>query len=377
MSIVDRYLSAVFLKTFLVCFLSFAGLFTVVHLFSNLDELNAIAKKVGWQEVFSEFYLPRVADLYDKSAAIITLIAAVFAVSLLQRRREMTAIEAAGLTKQRILRPIFILAAIIIGLTIANREILIPNFKQQLARTPQSWGEAGQTKMSIYTDSNNISVRGDHFMLADHRVTNIEIELPSGILATATPPLRARSGFLREATQWRPAGFLLDKVTSNIANVKTIEPADESSRFVFLPNDTAWLSPDQIFVRCDFSPDQIAYGDKLANYHSTSEMIAAAAKPKRWFTRGQYVGIHSRIVRPILDFTLLLLGLPLVIGGIERNVFVSAGRCFGIVGLVYLVSTVCHSLGTSSLIRPAALAVWAPILLFVPAAIVAMRGLKR
>lgn len=377
MTIVDRYLSTVFLKTFLVCFLSFAGLFTVVHLFSNLDELNEIAKKVGWGEVFTEFYLPRVAEIYDKSAAIMTLIAAVFAVSLLQRRREMTAIEASGLTKQRILRPIFILASIIIGLTIANREILIPKFKQQLARTPQSWGEAGQTKMSIYTDPNNISVRGDRFFLADNRVENIEIELPNDIVAAASPPLRAKSGFLRDKTDWRPAGFLLDKVTSNIASVKRIATSDKNKQFLFLPHEADWLAQDQVFVRCEFTPEEIAYGDKLVNYRSTSEMVAAATKPKRWFTRGQYVGIHSRLVRPILDFTLLLLGLPLVIGGIERNVFVSAARCFGIVGLVELVSIVCYSLGTSSLIRPAALAVWAPILIFVPAAMVALRGLRR
>jgi lipopolysaccharide export system permease protein len=377
MTIVDRYLSAVFLKTFLVCFLSTAGLFTVVHLFSNLDELNEIAKKVGWSVVFTEFYLPRVAEIYDKSAAIMTLIAAVFAVSLLQRRREMTAIEAAGLTKQRILRPIFILAAILIGLTIANREILIPKFKQQLARTPQSWGEAGHTKMSIYTDPNNISVRGERFYLADHRVANIEIELPNNMVTAATPPLRAQSGFLREKTDWSPAGFLLDKVTSNIASVKPLPTKDKKEQFVFLPHETNWLAQDQIFVRCEFTPDEIAYGDKIVSYRSTSEMVIAAAKPKRWFTRGQYVGIHSRLVRPILDFTLLLLGLPLVIGGIERNVFMSAARCFAIVGIIQLVSLVCYSLGASSLIRPAALAVWTPILIFAPAAMIAMRGLKR
>ena len=139
MTIVDRYLCSVFLSTFLICFLSFAGLFTVVHLFSDLDELNMIANKVGWMAVFQEFYLPRVADIYDKSTGVLILISAVFAVSLLQRRREMTAMEAAGLTKLRILRPIFVLSIIFVILTIANREFLIPRLKTQLARTPQSW----------------------------------------------------------------------------------------------------------------------------------------------------------------------------------------------------------------------------------------------
>jgi len=60
-------------------------------------------------------------------------------------------------------------------------------------------------------------------------------------------------------------------------------------------------------------------------------------------------------MRPILDLTLLMLGLPMVIGGIERNVFISAGISFGVVGLVHLTAIVCYSLGANSLINPAAL----------------------
>ena len=129
-------------------------------------------------------------------------------------------------------------------------------------------------------------------------------------------------------------------------------------------------------MRCDFSRDQIAFEKQQEQYQSTTELIASANQPKRWSTGSEYVSIHARLIRPILDLTLLLLGLPMVIGGIERNVFVSAGICFGIVGLVQLTVVVCYSLGASSLIRPA-LAAWAPALLYVPAAIVAMRGLRR
>jgi len=67
-----------------------------------------IAEIDGWPKLFQEFYLPRIAELFDKTAGIITLVAAIFSVSLLQRRREMTAIEAAGITKARILRPVFL-----------------------------------------------------------------------------------------------------------------------------------------------------------------------------------------------------------------------------------------------------------------------------
>ena len=146
---------------------------------------------------------------------------------------------------------------------------------------------------------------------------------------------------------------------------------------VYTPVNHHWLSERQLFVRCDFSKDQIVYGKQQEQYQSTAGLIASANKPKRWSTGSEYVNIHARLIRPILDLTLLLLGLPMVIGGIERNVFVSAGICFGIVGLVQLTVIVCNSLGASSLIHPAALAAWAPALLYVPAAIISMRGLRR
>ena len=54
MTIVDRYLFFLFLKAFLVCFLSFAGLFVIGHLFSNLDEMQDIGEATGWASLFRE-----------------------------------------------------------------------------------------------------------------------------------------------------------------------------------------------------------------------------------------------------------------------------------------------------------------------------------
>ncbi len=47
MTIVDRYLLVLFFKIFLICLISFTGLFIVVHLFTNLDELVEAAEQNG------------------------------------------------------------------------------------------------------------------------------------------------------------------------------------------------------------------------------------------------------------------------------------------------------------------------------------------
>ena len=43
MTIFDRYLLILFSKIFMICFISFTGLYFVIHMFTNLDELSSIA----------------------------------------------------------------------------------------------------------------------------------------------------------------------------------------------------------------------------------------------------------------------------------------------------------------------------------------------
>jgi lipopolysaccharide export system permease protein len=80
------------------------------------------------------------------------------------------------------------------------------------------------------------------------------------------------------------------------------------------------------------------------------------------------VAIHTRIVQPALDITLLFLGLPLVVSRSSRNVFMAIGLCLGVVTIFVVVVIGIEQLGTIELIPPA-LAAWLPLLIFIPAAV--------
>ncbi len=377
MTIVDRYLLSLFIRTFLICFLSFSGLYIVIHVFSNLDELIELSKVDGWPTVFYEFYLPRVAQLFDKTAAILILVAAIFSVSLLQRSREMTAIEAAGITKARILRPIFIMALIIIGVTIVNREVWIPQVKDSLVREPSTWNDDGQVPIMVQEDlASGVVLRGEYLFLAENRVSEAEVQLPRSF-SSQVPRVISDWAIVEPATDEHPAGLWFHRVVKpeNLATIPSLT-TDEGQTILFTPRDHQWLGPDQCFVACDFDVGQMAYGTKLANYQTTPQMIAELHKPRKWFGNRLQVGVHSRLLKPFLDLTLLMLGLPMVVGGVERNVFVSAAICFWIVGSVQLTTIACHALGATSIIRPAAMAAWLPLAIFLPLAVVAMRKLK-
>jgi lipopolysaccharide export system permease protein len=71
------------------------------------------------------------------------------------------------------------------------------------------------------------------------------------------------------------------------------------------------------------------------------------------------------------------LGLPLVISRRDRNVFLAAMMCLGVVVLMQLLMIGSSSLGSMRLIKSAALAAWIPVIIFLPWGLAAFQSLKR
>ena len=71
---------------------------------------------------------------------------------------------------------------------------------------------------------------------------------------------------------------------------------------------------------------------------------------------------------PLLDTTLLFLGLPYVITRTNRNPFISIGMCLTVVTIFMLVQLGCQSLGSTGWLQPT-LAAWLPLMIFAPIAV--------
>jgi lipopolysaccharide export system permease protein len=133
-------------------------------------------------------------------------------------------------------------------------------------------------------------------------------------------------------------------------------------------DNPTWLKPNEAYVVSDVTIDELMGGQMLRRFASTGELIWALKNRSIFFSPDVRVMIHSRIVQPVLDITLLFLGLPLVVARDNRNVFVAIGMCMGLVALFFIVSIACQQLGSNMLISPS-MAAWAPLMIFVPAAV--------
>ena len=164
MQIIDRYLLWQFLKVFVICFFSLTGLYIVIDGFANLDDFMIYADEHGkLLPVMLEYYTYRSLSFFDRTSGILTLIAAMFTITWIQRHQELTALEAAGLSKGRIIKPVILAVAAISLLAAANRELVIalPRVRNHLSHNAQNLhGRKAQSLQQRYDNATNILLRG-------------------------------------------------------------------------------------------------------------------------------------------------------------------------------------------------------------------------
>jgi lipopolysaccharide export system permease protein len=364
----DRYVLRLFLRVLVICFLSLTGLYIVIDAFTHLDELLDIAKQHGsLPGLLSEYYGARVLAFFDRTSALMTLIAATFVATHLQRSNELAALMAAGVPKARVVAPLIAAAAVIAVVAAATREVGIPAVRDQLMRNTRDWdGRAEKRVDPRYDNRTDILIAGQHTVAAEECIIQPTFRRQPN-LGEFGLQLSAEKAFYRRPEPGRPGGYLLVQVQipKDLSDVASFHL--DGLPVVLGPRDTPWLEADECFVVSDVSFAQLAAGNAWRQYSSTADLIVGLHNPSLDLAADVRVMVHARLLQPLLDMTLLCLGLPLVLARQQRNVFVASGTCVLVVAAFVLVMMACHAAGGSYLISPA-LAAWCPLLIFAPLA---------
>ncbi len=371
MRIIDRYLLCQFLRTFVICYISLAGLFIVFDAFTNLEEfMNNSEGAIGLFKLLGSFYGYQSIMFFDRTAGLLTLTAATFTISWFQRNNEMTALLAAGVSRIRMVAPILIAGVAIAVFSTANRELIVPRFRREMARRPQDLAtDQGKAIERSYDNQTDIHLGGELAYADQQRIEKPQFLLPLKLDHFARQ-LTAENAYYKPPQKGRPGGYLLDEVTQpeDIAKRRTLKLGKRP--VVITPRDAPdWLEPNQCFVVSDVTFEQLTSGQKLRRFASTAQLIAGLHNPSLDYGPSVRVAVHTRIVNPFMDLTLLFLGLPLVASRQSRNVFLAVGMCALVVACFLLVVIGCQYLGTSVFLPNAALAAWIPLIIFVPIAV--------
>ena len=370
MSLIDRYVLRQFVGTFLICFLSLTGLYIVFDAFTNMDQfLRCAENEGGLAALMATYYGYHSIGFFDRTAGTITLIAAMFTVTSLQRHNEMTALLSAGISRTRLVMPVIVAAATVTCGAALNRELVIPQCRDELARTSKDLvGDVGRELQPRYDNQTDILLRGRSTYRDRQRIAEPSFRLPPSLDSYGSQ-LAAENAFYKPPEGNRPGGYLLEGVTrpKDLASLPSLKL--DGRPVVIMPRDApGWLRADQCFVVCQINFDQLTGGRAWRECSSTLTLIAGLRNPSFDCGAAVRVAIHRRIVQPVLDITLLFLGLPLVLRRESRNVFIAMGLCMAVSACFSLVVLGFQYLGSIYSVSPA-LAAWAPLMIFVPMAV--------
>jgi lipopolysaccharide export system permease protein len=368
MFILNRYLLRQFLQVFAICFMSLTGLYIVIDAFGHLDHFSSHAEKGSGSlfGIMGTYYAYHSLAFFDGTSGILAMISAMFTVTWLQRHQELTAIMAAGISKMRILKPLLFAAAGVSLLGVANRELVIPRVRDQLTRDTKDLGGDAARDLEARFDRSDILIGGDKVVLAERKIIRPAFVMPRE-LSQFGKQLSALEASYIDANDDHPAGFVLTGVTAP-AHVDQLSSLVVDDRPVIVtPKDAAWLGQGELFVASDLPFPLLASGSNWRRYASMGELINELNSPSTNLGADVRVAVHSRMVQPLMDGTLLMLGLPLMLSRRNRNVFLSISICLGVATAFTLVALSCQSLGGLSVLRPS-LAAWLPLMMFVPVA---------
>lgn len=379
MRIIDRYMLRQFVQTFLICFLSLVGLIIIFDLFTNLEEFVTCGRKAGGVMAFiAHYYMYQTIQIFDRTGGILALISAMFTVSWIQRHNEMTALMAAGVSRFRVLLPIIVAVGVVSLISAANRELLVSRYRHELSRGPKDpSGSKPQSIGSRYDGRTNVILGGECTYADQCRIKEPIFRMPTS-LRDYGDELTADNAYYKPPEGGRPGGYRLEGVRRP-KNLSTRPSLPRKGDPVLItPCDAPdWLEPDQCFVVSDVDFDQLTSGKSLTRLSSTAELIRGLRNPSLDYGATERVAIHARIVQPLLDMTLLFLGLPLIVTRESRNVFVAMGICMIVTTTFTLVVAGVQDLGSVSywIFTNSSLAAWMPLMIFVPLAAWLVEGL--
>lgn len=376
MAIYDRFLTILFFRVLLVLFTALCGLFMIVDFFDRLEEFIEIAETEGTlASVAIEFYLPRVLSFFDRISGLVSLIAAVFTVTWIQRNRELIAIYAGGIHLRRVIRPIVICVVAVAVFGIVNREILIPQYQHRLTRDTRNWFGADEIKIRpTYDRVTGTFLNGKSAVIADRKLISPQMQLPPGQSGTINRVV-AESAVYHPKSDDRPAGYLLTDVKVPDTLTGKADIVSENGPLMLLPDQNPWLEDDSCFLVSQISVDDLTRKDANSVYLSTTDLIRDFQNPSRHYNTTSRVLVHTRLIQPILDIAILFVGLPLVVTRGSQNVFLAIGLNLLLVVFFFLVQLCSYALGTEGIVSPA-LSAWLPLFIFAPMAYLGLKSLK-
>lgn len=376
MTKIDRYILFKFTCNFVLWLCSLVGIVVVFDLFTNLDPILRAGKEAGnTPKILAMYYFFKVVPMTNILTPLLGLFSAMITIAMMMRINELVPIQAAGVSQVRIIRPlIFAVLVVTLGST-GLREVLLPRYIEKITDDPQHYVvDRGVVMNATIDNETGMTLQGVRVFRETHRITEpvFVLQMP---LTEKPFQLRAKEAFHEPAREGRPAGFRLTGVQDWGELTAPDLLTEEGRRIVRFADGDDRLEDKECFVVCGIPFMYFAANKAWEQYASTWELLRATRGSSLSSVERLRARIHSRIVTPFLDMTLLFLGLPIILMQGDRNVFKAIGITALMVIAFIIVKEACGAVGESH--DMPVLGAWLPLMVFIPIAANSFYGMTK
>ena len=335
--LLDRLLVYSYVKAYLICLISMLGLYIVVDLFMNLEDfaenqtgLVPVLLRIG------KYYGIRVTQIFDRLCEAIVLLAATFTVAWIQRNNEILPLLSAGVSTRRVLRPILLSATALLGLSIANQELIIPRVGNSLVNNRDDPDGERDVVVQGAFEPNGIHIEGSTANRAQRLVREFNCVIPESITQGNLINLHAKEArYIPLGPGPRTGGWLLTGTQPpqlpDCARAEIVLEAIDDGKFFVKTQEVDF----EVVVR----------PRNWFTFASTTRLYQELQRADSYRLASMAVVFHMRLTRPILGLFLVFMGLSVILRDQNRNIFISAGMCLVLCAIFFASSFMCKHLG--------------------------------
>ena len=385
MNTFDRYILRSFARNYLLSFVVLVGLYVVLDMVLNFDELSRNSQGTGEAagpggllSLISlvgnivDFYFFQSFVYFVQLSGVIPVAAAAFTLFRMTRSNELTAMLAAGVPMLRLAAPIMVAGVIANGLLVVDQEILIPQMVHKLTRARDEVSSSQKTAFQIRSMEDQ---SGSLLLVAQYTPESADGKRPATM--EEVDIIERDKTYQPIAHIQAPRAWYDHKANPQVwrlhngrrlTGLRINEPLTEASIDVWQTS----ITPAEI---------AIYRRHNVAEYLTSSQISDLLQRPRNYGTVPLLRVRNWRLVQPLANVVLLLLAIPCVLTRDPAGLKWSATRTVLLTGGCLCAMFVAHQLaGTVPLIGPAhiwtPLVLWIPIFIFGPVAVVLLDRVK-
>jgi lipopolysaccharide export LptBFGC system permease protein LptF len=363
MTIIDRYAGTTFLGSYLILLLVGVGLYIFSDMLVNLDEFTENRTLSAGQVLLNmtDYYGYNLPLYYQQLGGALMTIAAAFTFAMMLKNNELTPLVAAGVPLQRLAVPVLACSVLLVGLWMANSELVVPGFADKIARHHDDLGDTRQVEVQCVRDDNNAILIAQELHAQQGWLKGVYIIEPD---ETGAPQqlIQADAAFYDpQRRTWR-----LDRGARQQMGVAFgTQDLGHAIQRVQLDEYAFTLSPEQILLRQSSQwADLMSLGQMNTLLRSRNlPNLPAVAKSR-----------DIRFTQPLLTWIMMLLAMPFFLTREPGNVLVAGGKALLLTGLCF--SFVFMAQGVSTDPYTTRLATALPVLVFGPVAVLHFANVK-